>query len=121
MALLISLRRVTKAFVDVHIVIDALDESPPGHTRDSVLDVVAQIQKWSIKHLHVLVTSRDESDIRIELAELRVKQLLIPSQEVDNDIAKYVAQNLRSQRALRKWENNFAEIERSLTRKAHGM
>lgn len=121
MALLVTLRRVIEAFVEVHIVIDALDESPQGRARDSVLDVLAQIQRWSIKHVHLLVTSRDEPDIQIVLTELDVKQLLIPSQEVNKDITKYVAKNLRSQRALAKWVNDFKEIERSLTRGANGM
>ena len=121
MALLITLRSIIEAFVEVHIVIDALDESPSGRVRDSVLEVLTQIQKRSIKHLHVLVTSRDEYDVRAELAELNIMQLPIPSQEVNRDIAKYVAKKLRSQRGLRKWANTFEDIERSLTSGADRM
>lgn len=121
MALLITLRRIIESYTEVYIIIDALDKSPPGRMRDSVLDVLAEIQKWAIRHLHILVTSRDEPDIRVELESLNVKEFLIPNSEVDKDITKYVQENLRSQRALRKWSNSFEDIERSLTTRANGM
>lgn len=58
------LHRLIEEFHHVYIILDALDESPRNGARDQVLEVLEVMKKWSFRGLHLLVTSRDEIDIR---------------------------------------------------------
>jgi ankyrin repeat domain-containing protein 50 len=74
-ALIRCLRQLIRAFKDVYIVLDALDESPRGEHRGDILQVLADMRIWSESGLHLLVTSRDEVDIRESLYnDARVSQ-----------------------------------------------
>ncbi|KAF6806499.1 vegetative incompatibility protein HET-E-1 [Colletotrichum sojae] len=64
MGLLDCLRQIVRAFGEVYIFLDALDESPQDSYRDSVLEMIADIRGWSEPGLHLLVTSRGTVDIR---------------------------------------------------------
>lgn len=66
-ALLSCLRQLVKKFHHVYIVLDALDESPRHKHREDLLQALADIRGWSEPGLHLLVTSRDEQDIREQL------------------------------------------------------
>jgi hypothetical protein len=66
-ALLSSLRKTICRFNDTYILLDALDESPRGNKREGVLDAVQTIRQWGLPTLHLLVTSRNEMDIRLTL------------------------------------------------------
>ena len=55
------LEQSMRKFHRVYIILDALDESPKNGPRARVLDTLDTLRKMS--GLHLLVTSRDESDI----------------------------------------------------------
>ena len=67
--LLVTLRQVIESFLRyiLSLTSQALDGSPLVYMKDTALNVLAQIYTWSIKHLHVPVTSRDEAGIQIDL------------------------------------------------------
>ena len=61
------LHRLIQRFHQVYIMLDALDESPRNGPREYVLDALEAMRNWGVQGLHLLVTSRDEPDIRNSL------------------------------------------------------
>ncbi|ERF68902.1 hypothetical protein EPUS_04554 [Endocarpon pusillum Z07020] len=113
-----AVRQVVTKFEDVYLVIDALDESHQGEQRDAVLDTLSQIRGWHLSGLHLFIASRDEPDIRTELNPQIDEEICLERNEVDQDIADYVRQKLRSDRRLQKFAPHFAEIEDVLIERA---
>ncbi|RYP53073.1 hypothetical protein DL768_001850 [Monosporascus sp. mg162] len=120
-ALLDCLRRLVQAFQDVYIILDALDESPRVKHRGLTLQVLNDMRAWLEPGLHLLVTSRDEPDIREELGVLLEEIIAMRNDAVDRDIASFVSQHLRDNRRLRKWEEFHNRIESVLTERAKGV
>ncbi|KAK1969942.1 hypothetical protein LY78DRAFT_700372 [Colletotrichum sublineola] len=108
-------------FLDIYIVIDALDESPREKHRDAMLQVLNDIRAWSEPGLHLLVTSRDEVDIRDALEAVPEEVVVMNNNGIDNDIASFVSQHLRDSRRLRKWKEYHRRIEEVLIEKANGV
>ncbi len=52
---------------NVFILMDALDESPVGKSREEIIGFLDELASYRIPHLHILATGRDESDIRLGL------------------------------------------------------
>ncbi|KAK4044313.1 putative ankyrin repeat protein [Parachaetomium inaequale] len=120
--LITCLFQIVQQFSDVYIVVDALDESPRGPYRDAVLQALAEMRTWSSgPKLHLLVTSRDEIDIREELQANPEEVVVIKNDSVQRDIALFVSQHLRQNRRLRKWERYHDRIEEILTTRAKGV
>ncbi|RYP18310.1 hypothetical protein DL765_004030 [Monosporascus sp. GIB2] len=120
-ALLGCLRQLVQAFRDVYIILDALDESPRAKHRGLTLEILNDMRAWLEPGLHLLVTSRDEPDIREELGELSEEIIAMRNDAVDRDIASFVSQRLRDDRRLRKWEEFYNRIESVLTERAKGV
>ena len=116
-----AVEQVVAKFQDVYVVIDALDESPRGEQRDAVLDTLSQMRGWRLPGLHLFVASRDEPDIRSELNPQIDEEIFLERSEVDQDIADYVRQKLRSDRRLQKFAPHFTEIEDVLIKRADRM
>jgi hypothetical protein len=120
-ALLESLRRFLERFRDAYILLDALDESPRGSKREGVLRAIRVIRSWSIPSIHLLVTSRNELDIRESLDPSRDQDLPMRNSEVDRDIADLVSHQLKSDTKLQKWKERHEEIQAKLTTGAEGV
>lgn len=112
-------------FDRVYILLDALDESPRGQRRDDVLQALVDLRHSSDGRLHLLVTSRNEPDIRNTLRnELNVSDyetLSMKNENVDRDIAAFISQSLRDNRKLSKWKDCHDQIEAKLTERAKGV
>lgn len=122
--LLDYLRRMIKRFDHVYILVDALDESPRirEDARGHVLDTVGKIRSWSCDGLHLLVTSRDEHDIRLFLKPLDKEEVLIQNhKEIDRDIADYISRQLIKDPKLQKWSVYHERIKEALCRGAKGV
>ncbi|CAJ2511381.1 Uu.00g070060.m01.CDS01 [Anthostomella pinea] len=120
-ALLGCLHQLIKAFQDVYILVDALDESPRNKHREVILQVIKDMRRWKESGLHLLVTSRNEVDIREELEAKPKETIEMKNIEVDRDIAIFVAQNLQNNRRYRKWQQYSDRIEKALTERANGV
>ncbi|KAJ5370008.1 uncharacterized protein N7496_006100 [Penicillium cataractarum] len=120
-ALLGCLRQLIHSFQDVHILIDALDESPRGDRRFGVLEALEDLRSWKEPGLHLMVTSRDEPDIREELDIPSDSIIEMRNESVDSDIAAYVSITLRSQKRFRKWKDCFDKVEAALISRAEGV
>ncbi|KAF7503583.1 hypothetical protein GJ744_003611 [Endocarpon pusillum] len=116
-----TLKQVIRQFEDVYIIADALDETPRGERRDAVLDSLSEMRGWSIRGLHILVTSRDETDIRSQLAPYLTAVMHMDNTGVDDDIAEYIVQRLRSDHKFKKWAPYYTEIQETLIRRAQGV
>ncbi len=119
--LLSAFRETIDSFDDVYIIIDAIDECPYGQARIAVCETLETIRAWKMPLLHLLVTSRDEIDIRNQIRYSSEQQLSIQNEGVDADIQKYIREHLRSDQKLQMWASDFIEIEDALIRGARGM
>lgn len=113
------LRLLIQKFSQVYILIDALDESPRFEERDQVLAAVEAMRQWNLPGLHLLVTSRDEVDIRESLNPVKDEEVLMRGAEIDRDISNFISGHLRS--ALPKWQKYHDQIQQALSERAHGV
>ncbi|KAF4808834.1 Ankyrin repeat and KH domain-containing protein mask [Colletotrichum siamense] len=119
--LLDCLRQLCRSFKHTYIIIDALDESPRDKHRQDVLDVLTTIREWGEPAIHLLVTSRDEVDIRDTLDPSRDESIAVRNEASNKDIALYITQSLRDKPQLRKWKGFHGLIETTLTTQADGV
>ena len=124
--LLVTLHRMLQHFDDSFIVMDALDECSDREERDKLFDALAEVESWDQIRLHVLVTSRPETDIKSAMEDGNAfrQAISIDSQLVQDDIRSYVRNRLQQDTRLKRWRYNAQvqeEIENVLTEKANGM
>ncbi|KAF4943619.1 hypothetical protein FSARC_14876 [Fusarium sarcochroum] len=55
-ALINCLHQIVRAFQDVYIILDALDESPRDKHREAMLQCLAEIRAWSEPGLHIIIS-----------------------------------------------------------------
>jgi len=118
------LRQLVRMFDHVYIFLDAIDESPRGNHRDGVLQALVDLRAWSEPGLHLLVTSRDEPDIRDTLRDnlnSDIEILSMKNKFIDCDIATFVSQHLRDNRKLKKWKDYHNRIEAVFAERAKGV
>jgi hypothetical protein len=116
-----SLRQLIQRFEDVYIIVDGLDESPRDEGRERVLDALTEFRHWSLRGLHILVTSRDEHDIREYLDPSPVEDITMKNSGVEKDIELFIAGHLDQSRALRKWSLYHSRIKEALAAGAQGV
>jgi hypothetical protein len=123
------LHQLVQAFEHVYISLDALDESPRNlhgkNIRRSVLEAIATIRKWSEPRLHLLVTSREETDIRDALHDDLYTSpdeiVSMKNASIDSDIASFISSYLKDSRELRKFVTYHGQIESALAERAKGV
>ena len=121
--LLETLRRMMESFGDIYVVIDALDECTE---REQLLAGLEEMASWEDVSLHLLATSRRETDIEESLNLLidERNRISIQSAFVNADIRTYTYDRLQNDRKLRRWLKHpevQLEIEDTLVKKAAGM
>ena len=115
------LRRLIQRFHHVYIVLDALDESPRLGAREHVLDTIEVMQKWSLPGLHLLVTSRDEPDIRNSLDLSLDQEVKMRNKGIDKDITDFISSRLHKDKKLRKWLPHSNKIQETLAKRTQGV
>ena len=108
-------------FNQVYILLDALDECPQSHHREHVLNSIDRIRGWFLPQMHLMVTSRDEIDVRESLNPTSSGEILLKNSGVDQDIKSFVTKQLNTNRQLVKLRAYHEKIEDHLTRKARGV
>lgn len=116
-----SVRQALQRFQDVYLILDALDESPRPDARERVLNMLTDIRGWSLNGLHILVTSRDEPDIRDSLDPSATEDISMKNEGVDRDIENFIQGYLETTRAMQKWSAHHAKIKETLSSKADGV
>jgi ankyrin repeat domain-containing protein 50 len=115
-------------FSEVYIIIDALDECPnSGGERKKLLECLKRIHKAGLKNLHLLCTSRRETDIEAALKPVFASpftnsfDLSIYRDAIDRDIGLHIDNALASS-DYESWpEGVKREARESLVAKADGM
>lgn len=122
-SLLLLLCKMIGQFQEVFIVFDALDECGE---KDKLLSVIEEIAGWKTDGLHVLATSRKESDIeeRMELICEEQDRVGVHGVPVYNDICTYVHNKIQTDTNLKRWQGHAEvqkHIEETLISNADGM
>lgn len=120
-ALVNCVQQVVLKFQDVYLLVDALDECPRHDTRERMLETISAIRAWSLNSLHILVTSRDELDIREYLNLSSNQEVSMKNAGIDKDIEDFVRDQLEQDRALQKWSSYHPQIQEALKAKAGGV
>lgn len=111
----------------IWIVLDALDECTT-RTGDHDVGLLHWLEHlyMGIEEVHMIVTSRPESDINLSLRDWTSPNAVLPitGVGVDHDIQAYINTSLVEHPALwrwRAWPKIQEEIRLALSQKAHGM
>ena len=110
-----------------YIIMDALDECPITSTipspREEVLELVDELVSLHLPNLHICVTSRPEHDIGIVLERLTKKPVSLHDESgQQEDIAKFVASSVHSDRRMGRWREEDKELViKTLSDKVDGM
>jgi hypothetical protein len=120
-ALFACLRLCLSHFSQSYLFIDALDESLEGPVREKVLSTIRRMRQWDMPTIHLLVSSRDEVDIRQSLDVSEDQDISIRNANTDRDILNFVAYELESDPKLRKWHRRHQEIREKLVKQADGV
>lgn len=115
------LRHLIQRFDQVYILVDALDESPRYDQRDQVLNKIRTMRKWLLPGLHLLVTSRDEPDIRESLGLVGNEEVIMKNAEINHDIRNFISGQLEIDPKLRKWRLHHDRIQQVLAERAQGV
>ena len=122
--LLTALMGSLEGFEDAFVVADALDECPKDNNeREELLKILKVIHGWTNSGLHLLTTSRRETDIESALAPLLcLPAISIGSAQIDADIKVYVKSELEALSKQKRWPRDLvSEVEETLVRGATGM
>ena len=116
------LQQMVKEFSQTYIILDALDECA---SREELVGILNSMAGWEFENLHILVTSRNDPDVKSSLECLVEKQNIIWFQPplVDKDMRAYIHQKLTKDKNLWKWQKNKdirQEMEEALIKGAHG-
>lgn len=125
-ALLSTLSGMIPDYSEIHLVLDALDESVE---RDDLLSTLEQLASLNVKNFHILVTSRAEHDIESALRPLLSAKFIVPLRglRINEDIRHYIRHRWSNDRDFKRWRGERGdhtiqqEVEETLMAKADGM
>ncbi|KAF8351877.1 ectomycorrhiza-induced ankyrin-domain/NACHT-domain-containing protein, partial [Amanita rubescens] len=111
--LLTLLLELLQGFGQTYVVIDALDECDDDYCKlfDTVIKV---IHKWQLPHFHLLVTSRREQDIIMNMEELVPTELHLSAELVGSDIKSYINSAVKNDGRLKRWSPEIQQIIKNL-------
>ena len=114
-----AIRQLIDKLPSVYFVIDALDEC---NDRVSLLECFEDFCSWRQDSLHILATSRQETDIEECFLVIANCKLSLEDSVIDEDILRYVRYQLNHDKKLSKWSEELrTEIEKALLEGAQGM
>ena len=119
--LIAHLQQLMQKFSHVYVLLDALDESPRYGQRDGVLMAIQTMRKWLLPGLHLLVTSRDEPDIRQSLNPTEDNEVILKNAKIDQDIGNFISGQLNSDSNLQTWRGHHDRIQEELAKRAKGV
>jgi hypothetical protein len=79
------------------------------------------MRKWLLPGLHLLVTSRDEPDIRESLSPAGDEEVIMKNAEINRDISDFISGQLNIDPRLRKWRAHHDRIRQVLAEQAQGV
>jgi hypothetical protein len=114
-----TLKTIIGCFQTVYIVFDALDECPE---RSRFLAAIQNLHGWGFDTLHLLATSRKETDIEDMLRGLVSHEVPMDEKLIHGDIQLHVSRTIEDDTKFRKFSAAEKEmVMTSLVEGAHGM
>ena len=110
--LLLTLRSMFQISTATYILLDALDES---RNRSRLLDIIQRVHYWEIDSVHLLVTSRCETDIKKILEPLAYSDQIIELKPsfINDDVNKYIEHSISTNQNLSRWRRR-PDIQRKI-------
>jgi hypothetical protein len=99
----------------MYLLIDALDELPLGSNRVEILRFLDELAALHMPSVHILATSRDESDIRACLRSW--SPLQIAKDRVTEDIRLFITREIDNHLGLSELARKQPEIKESIIRR----
>lgn len=86
-----TLRSVLEESKETFLFIDALDEClDETGRRNEILNLLTELSEWALPKVHILITSREEPDIKKALTHLKELKSICIQNKQQRDIEKYV-------------------------------
>lgn len=124
---LAMLKEAVSGFDHLYLVIDALDECPNKEgEREKLLKVIESIHGWNSTSVHIMATSRKESDIADHFRGVNringpITEICAQNKDVQEDIKKYLRLRLEH-KSFSRWKPGLKnEVRVSLAARADGM
>ncbi|EIM86386.1 uncharacterized protein STEHIDRAFT_110908 [Stereum hirsutum FP-91666 SS1] len=109
-------------FEHSYVVIDALDEPSRDMRKTELLPFLDLLIRKKCPSLHLMVTSRPESDIQLSMESLDPSLVDLSTGLVEDDIKMCIRRFLDQDMDFKLWDAEFLDsIELSLTERANGM
>lgn len=109
-------------FEHSYVVIDALDEPYRDVRKTELLPFLDLLIRKKCPSLHLMVTSRPESDIQCSMESLDPVRVDLSNGLVGADIRTHICHILEHDTDLKLWDTGIRKtIELSLTKRANGM
>jgi ribosomal protein L12E/L44/L45/RPP1/RPP2 len=113
------LKEMLESIPSMYLILDALDECTD---REDLLRLLKDINMWSQTNTRILVTSREEQDIKHALKAFATTSISIQGSGVDADIYKYIEERLLSDPKLARWKgDDRREITSTISQSSQGM
>jgi hypothetical protein len=113
------LKEMLESLPSMYLILDALDECTD---REDLLWLLKDINMWSQTNTRILVTSREERDIKHALNAFATTSISIQGWGVDADIYKYIEERLLSDPKLARWKgDDRREITSTISQRSQGM
>jgi hypothetical protein len=124
-----ALIATVQGFDGVYVVLDALDECPLSNDkREELLKSLTRIHDQDSQNLHLLCTSRRETDIERVLKVILCSNsafdidLTVIREAIDHDIGLYINETFRTDETFKSWKDEWKdEAKCALIDKADGM
>ena len=125
-----TLRIILGLFKNAYVIIDSLDECPSKPIAHEECSERSKFRSWMKEfnnrdefkqHTHLLVTSRDERDIRETLEFLGAVDVSVRGASVDEEIRRYLEDKLRTDEELKKWKEKSEDIQATVVSMSQGM
>ena len=105
-----TLRLVLQDVPALFVVVDALDECSE---RNEMIDLLIMLKAWGMANTHILVSSRQEPDIKEGLLRAEPLQIDMTQKMIHHDIERCVEKRISRSQRLSKWCEN-PDINRKL-------
>jgi hypothetical protein len=124
-----ALIATVQGFDGVYVVLDALDECPLSNDkREELLKSLTRIHDQDSQNVHLLCTSRRETDIERVLKVILCSKsafdidLTVRKKAVDHDIGLHINETFRTDETFKSWKDEWKdEAKSALIEKADGM
>ena len=118
-SLVVALQEIIDRSGTIYLLVDSLDERDD---RPCLLRELEVLGRSGLENLHVLVSSRQETDIEDVLSSLATARISLEESVVNTDVMIYVRDQSQHDPELGKWSNEVRqEIDETLVHSASRM